>query len=117
MEAIISNLVSRFEKGLLSRRKLVRGLAVLAASGTASAQEGLNFSAATIDRMLAGVRASAGGRRRTKTPPGVRRSVAVRTFADWDDPLPGFLEVDLVQLPDASKVCNQCMASAVPSVT
>jgi hypothetical protein len=52
MEAIISNLVSRFEKGLLSRRELVRGLAALAAGGTAaSAQEGLNFSAATIDHV------------------------------------------------------------------
>ena len=52
METIISNLVSRFERGLLSRRELVRGLAVLAAGGTAaSAQEGLNFSAATIDHV------------------------------------------------------------------
>jgi hypothetical protein len=56
----------------------------------------LAVSAATIDRMLSGVRASASGRRRAKTTPGVRRSVAVRTFADWNDPLPGFLEVDLV---------------------
>jgi hypothetical protein len=53
-------------------------------------------SAATIDRMLCGVRASAGGRRRVKATAGVRRSVAVRTFADWHDPLPGFLETDLV---------------------
>jgi len=26
----------------------------------------------------------------------VRRSVPVRTFADWDDPAPGFMEADLV---------------------
>jgi len=52
MEAGISDLVSRFEKGLLSRRELVRGLAVLAAGGTAaSAQDGLNFRAATIDHV------------------------------------------------------------------
>ena len=52
MEASISNLVSRFEKGLLSRRELVRSLALLAASGTvASAQAGLDFSAATIDHV------------------------------------------------------------------
>jgi catechol 2,3-dioxygenase-like lactoylglutathione lyase family enzyme len=52
METIVSNLVSRFEKGLLSRRELVRGLAMLAAGGTAaSAQEGLNFRAATIDHV------------------------------------------------------------------
>jgi catechol 2,3-dioxygenase-like lactoylglutathione lyase family enzyme len=37
MEAIISNLVNRFEKGALSRRELVQGLAMLtAASGAAS---------------------------------------------------------------------------------
>lgn len=53
-------------------------------------------SAATIDRMLSGVRASVKGRRWVKATPGVRRSIAVRTFADWDDPLPGFLEADLV---------------------
>jgi hypothetical protein len=52
MEAIVSSLVSRFEKGLLSRRELVRGLTMLAAGGTAaSAQEGLNFKAATIDHV------------------------------------------------------------------
>ncbi len=36
MEAIISNLVSRFEKGALSRRELVQGLAILAAAGGAA---------------------------------------------------------------------------------
>jgi catechol 2,3-dioxygenase-like lactoylglutathione lyase family enzyme len=52
MEAMISNLVSQFEKGSLSRRGLVRGLAMLAAGGTAaSAQESLDFSAATIDHV------------------------------------------------------------------
>jgi catechol 2,3-dioxygenase-like lactoylglutathione lyase family enzyme len=52
MEAIISNLVSRFEKGALSRRDLVRGLAALAAGGSAAtAQEGLSFAAATIDHV------------------------------------------------------------------
>ena len=44
MEAIISNLVKRFESGALTRRELIKGLAMLtAASGTASAaglQEG-----------------------------------------------------------------------------
>jgi len=45
MEAIISDLVTRFEKGALSRRGLIQGLAMLAASGgaasVAEAQEGL----------------------------------------------------------------------------
>jgi hypothetical protein len=50
MESIISNLLSRFEKGSLSRRELVQGLAMLAASGTAaSAQEDITFKTANID--------------------------------------------------------------------
>src|ERR1700689_5101264 len=36
MEAIISNLVNRFEKGALSRRELVQGLAMLTAAGGAA---------------------------------------------------------------------------------
>jgi len=52
METIISNLVSHFEKGSLSRRELVQGLTMLAASGTAaSAQQDLNFRTATIDHI------------------------------------------------------------------
>ena len=52
MESIISNLLSRFEKGSLSRRELVQGLAMLAASGTAaSAQEDINFKSANIDHV------------------------------------------------------------------
>ena len=36
MEAIISDLVNRFEKGALSRRGLIRGLAMLTAAGGAA---------------------------------------------------------------------------------
>jgi glyoxylase I family protein len=52
MESIISNLLTRFEQGSLSRRDLVQGLAMLAASGTAAAaQEGLDFKSADIDHV------------------------------------------------------------------
>jgi catechol 2,3-dioxygenase-like lactoylglutathione lyase family enzyme len=52
MESIVSDLVTRFEKGTLSRRELVRGLAMLAASGTAAAaQEDLDFKGADIDHV------------------------------------------------------------------
>jgi hypothetical protein len=56
----------------------------------------LSVSAATIDRLLASVRHTASGRkkRRTRTKPSQR--VPVRTFADWRDPLPSYLEIDLV---------------------
>jgi glyoxylase I family protein len=52
MEFIISDLLARFEKGSLNRRDLVRGLALLAASGTAAtAQEETDFKAANIDHV------------------------------------------------------------------
>ena len=53
METIISNLLSRFEKGSLSRRELVQGLAMLAASGTAAAaaQDEIDFKTANIDHV------------------------------------------------------------------
>src|SRR6267142_2918127 len=53
MEPIISDLVSRFEKGSLSRRELVLGLTMLAASGTtaSAAQEGIDFKTADIDHV------------------------------------------------------------------
>ena len=58
----------------------------------------LAMSAATIDRSLRETRELAGGRKRRRTAPpsSVRRSIPVRTFSDWDDPLPGFAEADLV---------------------
>jgi catechol 2,3-dioxygenase-like lactoylglutathione lyase family enzyme len=52
MESIISDLVTRFEKGSLSRRELVRGLAMLAASATpAAAEEDIDFKGADIDHI------------------------------------------------------------------
>src|SRR5713226_490425 len=52
MEPIISDLVTRFEKGSLSRRELVQGLAMLAASGTAAtAQQDIDFKSADIDHV------------------------------------------------------------------
>jgi len=53
-------------------------------------------SAATIDRLLAVPRAGAPRRRRGTGKPAVRREIAVRTFADWNAPVPGFFEIDLV---------------------
>jgi hypothetical protein len=59
-------------------------------------QQVLSVSAATIDRLLAPAREGVHGHRRASAKPAVRRSVPVRTFADWGDPPPGFMEVDLV---------------------
>jgi hypothetical protein len=57
----------------------------------------LSASAATIDRLLAGTRSATGTKRASRrAAPAVRRSIPVRTFADWKEPLPGFMEADLV---------------------
>ncbi len=58
----------------------------------------LSMSAATMDRALREAKGRAEGRvRRGIAPsPAVRRSVPVRTFSDWGDPAPGFVEADLV---------------------
>lgn len=57
----------------------------------------LAASAATLDRLLAARRAQAGGRRRRpRTKSAASQSIPVRTFADWKEPEPGFLEIDLV---------------------
>ncbi|MGH7703723.1 MAG: integrase catalytic domain-containing protein, partial [Gemmatimonadales bacterium] len=57
----------------------------------------LAASPATIDRVLAPTRAAIGGKvRRRAATPAIRRSVPVRTFADWKEPKPGFMETDLV---------------------
>ena len=58
----------------------------------------LSVSAATIDRQLVATKiAAAGGkRRRVGFYSAVRREVPIRTFNDWNDPVPGFCEVDMV---------------------
>jgi hypothetical protein len=58
----------------------------------------LAVSAATIDRMLSPTKAAAAGgrRRRAGFHSAIRREVPIRTFNDWNDPPPGFLEVDMV---------------------
>ena len=58
----------------------------------------LRVSAATIDRLLVDTKiAAAGGRRRrVGFYSAIRREVPIRTFNDWNDPAPGFCEVDMV---------------------
>ena len=55
-------------------------------------------SAATIDRMLAETRKRYRIKGRSTTRPGslLKKSIPIRTFADWDEKVPGFFEVDLV---------------------
>lgn len=55
-----------------------------------------DISAASIDRLLQQVRSTIPSRRRNRAPTALRRSVPIRTFADWTEPLPGYMEMDLV---------------------
>ena len=56
----------------------------------------LKLSASSIDRLLQSTRAVAQPRHKARATPTLRRSVAVRTFADWKEPPPGSMEMDLV---------------------
>ena len=58
----------------------------------------LRISPATIDRLLAHDRRQLQikGRRGTKPGTLLKGAIPIRTFAEWDDTRPGFLEVDLV---------------------
>ncbi|MGH9461205.1 MAG: integrase catalytic domain-containing protein [Vicinamibacteria bacterium] len=53
-------------------------------------------SAATIDRMLAPIRHEAGQRKRRRARKQVSKQVPTRTYQDWNEPSPGYLEVDFV---------------------
>jgi hypothetical protein len=56
------------------------------------------MSAATIDRRLAPERRSTsrGDAHAPSLGPLLKSQIPVRTWADWDDAVPGFVEIDLV---------------------
>ena len=56
----------------------------------------LAMSAATIDRLLRVPRSVTRSRRRRRVEPEPRRRIPLRTFADWNEPTPGGMEMDLV---------------------
>ena len=58
----------------------------------------LKMSAATMDRLLAEPRQRVTGTRRRRGVGAtlLRRSIPIRTFGDWKDPDPGYMEADLV---------------------
>ena len=58
----------------------------------------VGMSAATIDRRLAGERMKHELKGRSHTKPGslLKSQIPIRTWAEWDDAVPGFVEIDLV---------------------
>jgi len=58
----------------------------------------IEISPSTIDRVLASERKKYKIKGRANTKPGtlLKNQIPVRTFSDWDDKRPGFVEIDLV---------------------
>jgi hypothetical protein len=58
----------------------------------------MSMSAATIDRQLAPERARLAFKGRSHTKPGtlLKSQIPIRTWAEWSEDLPGFVEIDLV---------------------
>lgn len=58
----------------------------------------LKMSAATMDRLLSEKRAEIALKSRSGTKPGtlLKSQIPVRTFSEWDEQKPGFVEMDLV---------------------
>ena len=61
-------------------------------------QKLIRISAATIDRLLAPERKRLRLRGRSGTKPGtlLKHQIPIRTFSEWDQQKPGFIEIDLV---------------------
>jgi hypothetical protein len=59
-------------------------------------QKILAMSASTIDRLLRVPRSATHLKKRHRAVPEARRRVPVRTFADWNEPPPGSMEMDCV---------------------
>ena len=53
-------------------------------------------SASTIDRLLKPIREQAGSRRKRRQKRKMGSRIPVRTFSDWNEPAPGYLEIATV---------------------
>uniref|UniRef100_UPI000560A7DE integrase catalytic domain-containing protein n=1 Tax=Arthrobacter sp. H14 TaxID=1312959 RepID=UPI000560A7DE len=77
------------------------------------------MSAATIDRKLAGERAKMLPRGRSHTKPGtlLKDQIAIRTWAEWDDAVPGFVEIDLVGHEGGNSSGEFCFTLTVTDIS
>lgn len=77
------------------------------------------MSAATIDRRLAGERAKLLPRGRSHTKPGplLKSQIPVRTWAQWDDAVPGLVEIDLVGHEGSNSSGQFCFTLTVTDIS
>jgi hypothetical protein len=76
------------------------------------------MSAATMDRRLAADRARMALKGRSHTKPGslLKGQIAIRTWAQWDDAVPGFVEIDLVGHEGGNAVGEHCYTLTVTDI-
>ena len=78
----------------------------------------VRMSAATIDRRLAPERGKLLSRSRSHTKPGtlLKSQIPIRTWADWDDAAPGFVEIDLVGHEGGNASGEHCFTLTVTDI-
>jgi len=76
------------------------------------------MSPATMDRRLASERAKLVLRGRSHTKPGslLKDSIPIRTWAQWDDACPGFVQIDLVGHQGGSAMGEHCYTLTVTDI-
>ena len=99
---------------LVPRLRRFRELDITDATATAL----LAMSPATMDRRLAGDRAKMALRGRSHTKPGslLKSQIPIRTWAQWDDAVPGFVEIDLVGHEGGNAVGDHCYTLTVTDI-
>ncbi|UUL75454.1 transposase family protein [Pseudarthrobacter sp. Fe7] len=78
----------------------------------------MRMSAATVDRKLARERAGLTLRGRSHTKPGtlLKSQIPVHTWAEWDDAVPGFVEIDLVGHEGGNSFGEFCFTLTVTDI-
>jgi len=78
----------------------------------------VSMSAATIDRRLAGAKVLAGFRGTSHTKPGslLKTQIPIRTWSEWDDVTPGFVEIDLVGHEGGNSFGEFCFTLTVTDI-
>src|SRR5665811_1084433 len=76
------------------------------------------MSAATMDRRLAEAQAKLVLKGRSHTKPGslLKDQIPIRTWAQWDDAVPGFVEIDLVGHEGGNAVGDHCYTLTVTDI-
>ena len=79
----------------------------------------VKMAPATMDRRLAADRAAMSLRGRSHTKPGslLKIQIPIRTWAQWDDAVPGFVEIDLVGHEGGNAMGEHCYTLTVTDIS